>query len=85
MPLFILGVRVAEPSAAFRAMHGGRIIARLIVGRHSLAQALQVFAREAILYASMTVIDRVRLRTVSAFGGSIAYDNNFLDKYLKVM
>ena len=41
MPLLILGVGIAEPPLARRAGHHRRIIARLIVRRHALTQALQ--------------------------------------------
>jgi len=34
MSLFVLGVSIAEPSAALRAVYSRRIIARLVVGRH---------------------------------------------------
>ena len=44
MPLLILGVGIAEPPPASRAVHRRRIIARLIVGRHALTQALEVRA-----------------------------------------
>jgi hypothetical protein len=44
MPLLILGVGIAEPPPARRAVHRRRIIARLIVGRHALTQALEVRA-----------------------------------------
>jgi hypothetical protein len=43
MPLFVFGVSIAEPSAALRAVHRRRIIARFIVRRHCLAQALHFF------------------------------------------
>jgi hypothetical protein len=32
MPLFVLGMSIAEPSVAFRAMHGRRKFARLVDG-----------------------------------------------------
>src|ERR1700674_1622779 len=41
MPLFILSVGIAEPPPAGHAVHSRRIIARLIVRRHALTQALQ--------------------------------------------
>ena len=81
MPFFILGVRIAEPPPACRAVHGRRKIAWLIVGRHSLAQAFQVFAVASssphqrtsrghfyapILRAHSTRIHRL-VRKVSAF------------------
>jgi len=44
MPLFVLGVGIAEPPAARRAVHSRRMIARLIIGRHGLTQALQLLA-----------------------------------------
>jgi hypothetical protein len=42
MPVLILSVCVAEPPFASRAVHCCRITTRLIVGRHALAQALDV-------------------------------------------
>jgi hypothetical protein len=42
MPLLILGVGVAEPLIACRAVHCGGIRARLIVRGHALTQAHQV-------------------------------------------
>jgi hypothetical protein len=42
MPLVILGMRIAEPFSTRVAMHRRRVIARLVVGRHSLTQALVV-------------------------------------------
>ena len=50
MPLHILGVGITEPTPALRAVHSGRIIARLIVGRHCLAQALQILALYFFLF-----------------------------------
>src|SRR6266481_6385428 len=44
MPLFVFSVSIAEPSSTLRAMQRRRIIARLVVGRHSLAQAPHVLA-----------------------------------------
>lgn len=44
MPLLIFGVDVAEPAAARHTVHRRRIIARLIVRRHALTQALRVRA-----------------------------------------
>ena len=44
MPPLVLGMSIAEPSVAFLAVHGRRGIARLIVGRHGLTQALHVLA-----------------------------------------
>ncbi len=44
MPLIVLGARIAEPLPALRAVNSRRIIARLIVRRHSLTQSLQVLA-----------------------------------------
>jgi len=42
MPILVLGVSIAEPPPALRAVDGRREIARLIVRRHSLTQALYV-------------------------------------------
>ena len=44
MPSLVLGVGIAEPPPARRAVHRRRIIARLIVRRHALTQTLQVRA-----------------------------------------
>src|ERR1700758_1433892 len=40
MPLFVLGMSIAEPCAALRAVDGRGIVARLIFSRYGLAQAL---------------------------------------------
>jgi hypothetical protein len=42
MPPIILGVGIAEPPPARRAVYSRLIIARLIVRRHPLTQALQI-------------------------------------------
>jgi hypothetical protein len=44
MPLLVLGMAIAEPPAALRAMHCRWIIAWLVVGRNCLTQALRVLA-----------------------------------------
>jgi len=44
MPLLVLGMSIAEPPAAFRAMHGRGIIARLIIRRDRLTQSLHIRA-----------------------------------------
>jgi len=40
LPLFVLSVGITEPSAAFRAVNGRGIIARLNGGRHCLTPSL---------------------------------------------
>jgi len=42
MPLFVFGMSIAEPSSAFRTVHGRRGVAWLIAGRHRLTQSLHV-------------------------------------------
>ena len=44
MPLFVLGVLVAKPSLALVAVHRGREIARLIIGRYGLANTVFRFS-----------------------------------------
>ena len=56
MPLFVFGMSIAESSAAFRAVNGRRIIARLIVGRNCLTHALHVLGLLLFHRCTSTVI-----------------------------
>jgi hypothetical protein len=47
MPLIVFGMSIAKPPAAFRAVYGRRIIARLVVRRHCLTQAVRMLSRHA--------------------------------------
>ena len=73
MPLLILGVGIAEPPPARRAVHSRRMIARLIVRRHALTQALQFrplrfffFHRHASCRHSTRVLSQVHLAWTGA-------------------
>jgi len=52
MPFFVFSVGIAEPPSARSAVHGRRIIARLIVRRHSLTQALHILATVSVCHGS---------------------------------
>src|SRR5882724_8780589 len=52
MPL-VLGVGIAEPSAAFRAVHGRRMIARLVVRRHCLTRALRALDLDFLFHCHL--------------------------------
>ena len=69
MPGFVLGVRIAKPSLAGGAVHGCGIIAWLIVGRDTLAQALQVWGLRLIQFFKHRRTLRQHLTTTSGAPG----------------
>jgi len=78
MPLFVLGMSIAEPSPALPAVNGCWIIARLIVGRDCLAQALHFFFHRRLgLYCSrrrLAVVPYGKVPILSHYVTEILFD-----------